>query len=130
MTTAQREFGQAAPSLGAPLDRRDQWRTNEGARLRLVLAVAGLAALVAWGALSHLALETTADARGAMSTQDAPRYDGRGKWTGYTSGGAVGPRSFGMPALRRVADPARASAVRAGAGRLSRRGSAKSCGSV
>jgi hypothetical protein len=85
MTTAQREFEQPAPTFGATLHRRDEGRANEGARLRLVLAVAGLAALVAWGALSHVGIETAVDARGSTSAQDAPRYDGRGKWTGYTS---------------------------------------------
>lgn len=85
MTTAQREFERPAPAVGAALYRRGAGRTNEGARLRLLLAVAGLAALVAWGALSHVGSETSADGRGATSTQEAPRYDGRGKWTGYTS---------------------------------------------
>lgn len=85
MSMAQREFEQPALILGAVLRRRDEGRTAKGGRLRLVLAVAGLAALVAWGALSHLGVETPADARGVTSAQDAPRYDGRGKWTGYTS---------------------------------------------
>ena len=86
MAMAQREFGQAAASLDSGSDRRRERRRAEGARLRLVLAVAGLAALVAWGALSHIGIETSAAGRGATSAQDAPRYDGRGKWTGYTSG--------------------------------------------
>jgi hypothetical protein len=85
MTTGQREFAQAAASDGAVFDRRDEGSSIRGARLRLVLAVAGLAALVAWGALSHVGTETAAEARGATSAQEAPRYDGRGKWTGYTS---------------------------------------------
>jgi hypothetical protein len=86
MTTAQRKFEQPAPTLGATFHLRGEGRTNDSARLRLVLAVAGIAALVAWGALSHVGVETAVDARGATSAQDAPRYDGRGKWTGYTSG--------------------------------------------
>ena len=81
MNTAQREVEESAPILGAAFDRRGAG----GARLRLLLAVAGLAALVAWGALSHVGRETSADGRGVTSAQDAPRYDGRGKWTGYTS---------------------------------------------
>lgn len=85
MTTAQREFEQTAASLGASFDRRGAGRLTEGARRRLLLAVAGLAALVAWGALSHVGIEASTDARGATSAQEAPRYDGRGKWTGYTS---------------------------------------------
>jgi hypothetical protein len=85
MTTAQREFEQTAASLGASFDRRGAGRLTEGARLRLLLAVAGLAALVAWGALSHVGIEASTDARGATSAQEAPRYDGSGKWTGYTS---------------------------------------------
>lgn len=85
MTTAQRELEQAAAGLGAGFDRRDEGRSIEGARLRLVLAVAGLAALVALGALSHVGIDTSTDAPGATSAQEAPRYDGRGKWTGYTS---------------------------------------------
>jgi hypothetical protein len=84
MTTAQHEL-QQGPGFGPALDRRGKGRSNRGARLRLVLAVAGLAALVAWGALSHLGIEPSADAKGTTSAQDAPRYDGRGKWTGYTS---------------------------------------------
>ena len=85
MTTAQREFEQPAPAVGAALYRRGAGRTHEGARLRLLLAVAGLAALVAWGALSHIGSETSADRQGVTSAQDTPLYDGRGKWTGYTS---------------------------------------------
>ena len=85
MTTAQREFEQPAPAIGAALYRRGARRTHERPRLRLLLAVAGLAALVAWGVLSHVGRESSADGRGATSAQDRPRYDGRGKWTGYTS---------------------------------------------
>ena len=77
MTTAQREFEQTAASLGASFDRRGAGRLTEGARLRLLLAVDGLAALVAWGALSHVGIEASTDARGATSAQEAPRYDGR-----------------------------------------------------
>ena len=82
MNTAQREVEESAPILGAAFDRRGAG----GARLRLLLAAAGLVALVAWGALSHVGSETSADGRGATSAQEAPPYDGRGKWTGYTSG--------------------------------------------
>lgn len=85
MTTRQREFGQAVTSPDAAFDCGDEEFVNQGARLRLVLAVAGLAALVAWGALSHVGTETAADTRGATSAQEAPRFDGRGKWIGYTS---------------------------------------------
>ena len=84
MTTAQREFRQAA-GFGPALDRRGKGRSNRGARLRLAAAVVGLGALVAWGALSHLGIETAAEAGGATAAQDASRYDGHGKWTGYTS---------------------------------------------
>lgn len=85
MTTARGEFGQASASPGGVFDRRREGPPIEGARLRLLLAVAGLAALVAWGAMSHVGSETSTDVRGATSAQEAPRYDGRGKWTGYTS---------------------------------------------
>jgi hypothetical protein len=84
MPTGQHEFGQAAATLGGGFALRGV-RRNSGARLRLALAVGGLAALVAWGAFSHVDLETATEVRGATSTQDAPLYDGRGKWTGYTS---------------------------------------------
>ena len=84
MTTAQRAFERVAASR-RPIARRGEGNSIGGARLRLVLAVAGLAALVAWGALSHLGIEHAADAKGTTSAQDAARYDGRGKWTGYTS---------------------------------------------
>jgi len=82
MTTAQRDLRQAA-GFGPALDRRGKGRSNRGARLRLAAAVVGLGALVGWGALSHLGTETAAG--GATSAPDASRYDGRGKWTGYTS---------------------------------------------
>ena len=85
MAMAQRELREVAASLAAASDRRGDGRATEGARVRLLLAVAGLAALVAWGALSHLGSDASADLRGPTSAQDAPRYDGRGKWTGYTS---------------------------------------------
>lgn len=84
MITVQREFEQPAPAVGA-LYRRGGGRMNQGARVRLLLAVTGLGALVAWGALSHLGSETPTDSRGATSAQDTSPYDGRGKWTGYTS---------------------------------------------
>jgi len=84
MTTAQRAFERATASR-RPISRRGEGNSIGGARLRLVLAVAGLAALMAWGVLSHVGIETATSSRGAASAQDAPRYDGRGKWTGYTS---------------------------------------------
>ena len=85
MTIAQSEFEERAPTVGAAPHRRDEGRPSEGARVRLVLAVAGLAALVAWGALSHVGIETAADSRSVTAAPEAPRYNGRGKWTGYTS---------------------------------------------
>lgn len=91
MTTAQRDFEQTAASLAAS-DRRGEGPSSEGARWRLALATAGLAALVAWGLLSHAQIDPSADVRGAASAQDAPRYDGRGKWTGYTSEWRSRPR--------------------------------------
>jgi hypothetical protein len=106
MTTAQREFEQPVPAVGGALYRRDAGRTNQRARLRLLLAVAGLAALLAWGALSHVGSETSADGRGATSAQDTPLFDGRGKWTGYTSEWRSRPRSSGMPASRKMAERA------------------------
>ena len=84
MTTAQRALERAAASR-RPFAGRGEGTSIGGARLRLILAVAGLAALVAWGALSHLGIEPSANAKGTTSAQDAPCYDGRGKWTGYTS---------------------------------------------
>ena len=62
MTTAQRAFERVAASR-RPIARRGEGNSIGGARLRLVLAVAGLAALVAWGALSHLGIEPAADAK-------------------------------------------------------------------
>jgi hypothetical protein len=94
MTTGQRECAQAAASHGAVFDLRSEGRRAEGARLRLGLAVAGLVALVAWGALSHVGTEPTVEAQGATSAQEAPRYDGRGKWTGYTSDWRSRPQIF------------------------------------
>ena len=84
MTTAQRTLQQAVASRPF-LDSRSEARSTGGARLRLALAVAGLAALAAWGTLSHVGTETSADAKGTTSAREAPRLDGRGKWTGYTS---------------------------------------------
>jgi len=81
MQTAQRDFEQTA-RLAAASDRRGGG--GDRPRLRLVLAVAGLAALVAWGVLSHARSGPPADAPGFTSSEQAP-LDGRGKWTGYTS---------------------------------------------
>jgi len=79
MQTAQRDFEQTARLAagfrpGEPADRP---------RLRLVLAVAGLTALVAWGVLDYASRAPSADA-GAITSSDEARLDGRGKWTGYT----------------------------------------------
>ena len=85
MPIGQREFAQPASTLDAGFDLRGEGRRNKGARLRLALAVGGLAALVAWGALSHVAGDMSDSARSATVAQEALRYDGRGKWTGYAS---------------------------------------------
>jgi hypothetical protein len=81
MQTAQRDFEQTA-RFAATLDRRGE--RADGPRLRLALAVAGLAALVAWGVLSHVWTGPSEDASAVTSSEEA-RLDGRGKWTGYTS---------------------------------------------
>jgi hypothetical protein len=77
--TAQRDFGQAV-RFGAALDQRGG--RDDRPRLRLALAVAGLAALVGWGVLSHL--QTGPSTGNATSAQEDP-LDGHGKWSGYTS---------------------------------------------
>jgi hypothetical protein len=84
MITVQPELQQAA-GFGPALDRRGKGRSNRGARLRLVAAVAGLGALVAWGLLSHARIDSSANAQGPTSAREAPRLDGHGKWIGYTS---------------------------------------------
>jgi hypothetical protein len=81
MQTAQRDFKQVA-RLAAGFHR--QGEHADRARLRLALAVAGLAALVAWGVLDYADRAPSADAAAIASSDDA-RLDGRGKWTGYTS---------------------------------------------
>lgn len=80
--TAERGFEQTA-RFGAARDRPSR-HADQGARVRLALAVAGLAALVGWGVQSHVRSDPSADARGTVSVQDA-RLDGHGKWTGYTT---------------------------------------------
>jgi hypothetical protein len=79
--TAERDFEQAA-RFGAAFNRRSG--SGDGARLRLGLAVAGLAALIGWGVLSHVQTGPSADSRGNTSAQET-LLDGHGKWTGYTS---------------------------------------------
>jgi hypothetical protein len=74
--TAQHDFEQPA-RFDAALNRRSD--SGDGARLRLGLAVAGLAALVGWGVLSHV--QTAPSPTSAQETL----LDGHGKWTGYTS---------------------------------------------
>jgi hypothetical protein len=81
MQTAQRDFEQTA-RLAAAGDRRDGGADRP--RLRLALAVAGLAALVGWGVLSHAWTGPSTDGPAFTSSEQA-RLDGRGKWTGYTS---------------------------------------------
>jgi hypothetical protein len=83
MTTTEQLLGPTARLPHAP------GRPQDGARLRLILAVAGLAALVAWGVWS--AASTDGRQSGVRDTTDqvaadragAARYDGRGKWIGY-----------------------------------------------
>ena len=64
-------------------------RPQDGARLRLTLAVAGLAALIAWGIWTEASadrqsgIRATTDQVVAADRVGAARYDGRGKWTGY-----------------------------------------------
>jgi hypothetical protein len=81
MQTAQRDFGQTA-RLAAGFDR--QGKGADRPRLRLALAVAGLAALVAWGVLDYTSSAPSADSP-VITSSDEARLDGRGKWTGYTS---------------------------------------------
>ena len=80
MRTAQHDFEQTA-RFAAALDRRVD---ADRPRLRLALAVAGLAALVGWGVLDYARSAPSADAGGITAAEQA-RLDGRGKWTGYTS---------------------------------------------
>jgi hypothetical protein len=63
-------------------------RPQDSARLRFILAVAGLAALVAWGLWSEASADRPSGVRAtadqvAADHPGAARYDGRGKWTGY-----------------------------------------------
>jgi hypothetical protein len=81
MQTAQRDFEQTA-RFAAASDRRGGGADRP--RLRLALAVAGLAALVGWGVLSHARTAPSTDAAAITSPGEA-RLDGRGKWTGYTA---------------------------------------------
>jgi len=81
MQTAQREFEHTA-YLAAGFDRQSEHADR--ARLRLALAVAGLAGLVAWGVLDYTSSAPSADSR-VITSSDEARVDGRGKWTGYTS---------------------------------------------
>lgn len=84
MQTAERGFEQTAADDGVAFDRPDR-SPSYGARVRLGLAVAGLAALVGWGVLSHVQTGSSVDARGASEAQEAPVLQGHGKWIGYTS---------------------------------------------
>jgi hypothetical protein len=81
MQTAQRDFEQTA-RLAAAFDRRAG--RADRPRLRLALAIAGLAALVGWGVVSHVWTGPSTDGAGITSSGES-RLDGRGKWTGYTS---------------------------------------------
>ena len=81
MRTAQHDFEQSG-RFAAGLDRRGG--NPDRPRLRLALAVAGLAALVGWGVLDYARNAPSADAGGIAAAEQA-RFDGRGKWTGYTS---------------------------------------------
>lgn len=65
---------------------RTRHTSDAGARYRLSLALAGLAALVAWGLFDQLS-DQHARANQAGQTAPAdrlPHYDGHGKWGGYT----------------------------------------------
>lgn len=87
MLTAEQRFGHSASTPRATSAGQSFQDTPGGARLRLALGVAGLAALVAWG----LATEVRAphadpqyalgEARAVGATE--PRFDGHGKWAGY-----------------------------------------------
>jgi hypothetical protein len=81
MRTAQRDFEQTARFTAASDRRRGG---ADRPRLRLALAVAGLAALVGWGVLDYA---RTAPSTGvsAITAPGEAHLDGRGKWTGYTS---------------------------------------------
>jgi hypothetical protein len=81
MRTAQHDFERTA-RFAAALDRPAG--DAERPRLRLALAVAGLAALVGWGVLDYARSAPSADAGGVTAAEHA-RLDGRGKWTGFTS---------------------------------------------
>jgi hypothetical protein len=86
MTTAEHRLGYPASSPDPAIDRRAQGRSRDGARLRLILALAGLAALIVWGALSHVVHDPTTDlptSTDQASSAGQPGFDGRGKWTGY-----------------------------------------------
>jgi len=85
MTTAEHRFGEPAAAHDRTIDRRAGGRSHDGARLRLLLALAGLAALILWGTLSHLAQDATDLPASSEQASPAgePGLDGRGKWTGY-----------------------------------------------
>ena len=81
MQTAQRDFEQTV-RFAAASDRRAEGADRP--RLRLALAVAGLAALVGWGVLDYARSAPSGDPGSITAAEHAP-LDGRGKWTGYTS---------------------------------------------
>jgi hypothetical protein len=81
MQTAQRDFEQTA-RLAAGSGRRGG--DADRPRLRLALALAGLAVLVGWGVLDYARSGPKAGSDGIGVSEQTP-LDGRGKWTGYTS---------------------------------------------
>lgn len=87
MTSAEHRLGQNASVPGVAGAGEFAQDTSGGARLRLALGVAGLAALVAWGMATEVraphadAYDASGEARAVSAT--GPRYDGHGKWTGY-----------------------------------------------
>jgi hypothetical protein len=86
MTTAKRRLDTLDLSPGAILAGHGRGDSRAGARYRLILALAGLAALVAWG-LSHELSDARSGGEQAGQAASAaarqPNYDGHGKWGGY-----------------------------------------------
>lgn len=89
MTTAKSDSFQ--PARPAPRTSDTTTRPGEGiARLRLYLGLAAIVALVGWGLLSGTTAPETPELRQDSSSSSPdprsaqePRFDGRGKWSGY-----------------------------------------------
>ncbi len=89
MTFAKTDSFRAAG--GSPGASNTPPRPGEGeGRLRLFLGLAAILALAVWGLLSDAKLPDAPEARSERGTaspaaqaEQAPEFDGRGKWSGY-----------------------------------------------